>query len=48
MGQERLIPETGVYGESTYDSGAVYAPPPVYESLVIGESRIGFAAIGSD
>lgn len=46
---EFVVAETGVYDESTYDSGAVYAETPrVYETLVIGESRIGLAVIGSD
>ncbi len=48
-GQEEIvIAETGIYDESTYDSGAVYADTRVYETLVIGESRIGFAVVGSD
>lgn len=46
---EFVVAETGVYDESTYDSGAVYAETPhVYETLVLGESRIGLAVIGGD
>lgn len=49
-GQDELvIPETGVWNESTWDSGAVYAeepPPVIYESFVIGESRLDYAALG--
>jgi hypothetical protein len=36
------IPETGVYDESYYDSGAVY------ETLVLDESRLGMAVLGGD
>lgn len=43
-----LLPETGVYDESLYDSGAVYGGSPVYESLTLGESRLGMAVLAGD
>jgi hypothetical protein len=46
-GQDEIVlAETGVYDESHYDSGAVYASPPVFESVVFDESRFGYAAFG--
>jgi hypothetical protein len=41
------IPETGIYGESRYDSGAIYAAAHVFETVVIGESLVGMALIGA-
>ncbi len=43
-----VVAETGVYDESHYDSGAVYGEQTVVETLTIGESRLGFAALGED
>jgi hypothetical protein len=42
------IAETGVYGESLYDSGAVYADDPVRETFVLDESRLGEGRLGGD
>jgi hypothetical protein len=45
---ESAVSESGVYDESRYDSGAVYAEsPPVHESIVVGEWRAGMAVPGS-
>ena len=41
------VNEAGVYGESVYDSGAVYAAA-VYETWVLGESALGCCVLGGD
>lgn len=45
-----VVAESAVYGESFYDSGAVYgdAAPVVYETAVLGEWRLGMAVLGDD
>jgi hypothetical protein len=45
-----FVPETSVYDESAYDSGAVYAAslPVVFETMVFGESGFGMAAFGAE
>jgi hypothetical protein len=42
------MPETAVYDESIYDSGAIYGGPPIYETAFIGESLLGHSMIGGD
>ena len=43
-----VIAETGVYDESVYDSGAVYAAEPVPETFVLDESRLDEGVLGGD
>jgi hypothetical protein len=43
----KSVSETSVWGESFYNSGAVYAAP-VYETLVLGESRVGLCVLGGE
>lgn len=42
------VKETGVYDESRYDSGAVYADAPVRETFVLNESRLDEGVLGDD
>lgn len=48
--QSPMVAESGVYDESFYDSGAVYAesPPVIHETAVLGEWRLGLAVLGDD
>ena len=42
------VAETGVYDESVYDSGAIYAAEPVPETFVLDESRLNEGVLGGD
>jgi hypothetical protein len=41
------IAETGVYSESRYDTGAVYASP-VYETVILDETPLGMSVLADD
>jgi hypothetical protein len=47
---DEVVAESGVYDESRYDSGAVYADPSdvVFETAVAGEWRAGMAVAAGD
>jgi hypothetical protein len=43
-----MVAETFVWGESSWGEGVWGPSPPVNETLTLGESRLGMAALGGD
>jgi len=46
--ENSVVPETGVWSESQWGQFVWGPSPPVFESLVLDESRLGMAVLGGD